>query len=121
MTEKSEALLTAEIGERLKYARVSSDLSLSQLSELTGGVLSKSRISNSEQGTRRPSVEAAKTLAAALGTVTPAYLLCIDDPMNLSPGEIDLITKYRAADAKGQAEVRIKAEKEAQRTQKEER
>jgi hypothetical protein len=41
--------------------------------------------------------------------------------MNLSPGEIDLITKYRAADAMGQAQIREKAEKEAQRTQKEER
>jgi len=42
-------------------------LSLSQLAALTDGLYSKSRISNYEQGLRRPSIEAARTLAAALG------------------------------------------------------
>lgn len=113
-----EISLTREIGERLRYTRTCAGLSLSQLSELTGGTLSKSRISNYEQGLRRLSIEAARGLAEALGNVTPAYLMCLDDPMNLSADEIDLLKTYRATDAMGQALVRKKAESEAKRTAK---
>ena len=52
MTE-SEIALTKAIGERLRYARVCAELSLSVLSERTGGQFSKARISNYEQGLRR--------------------------------------------------------------------
>ena len=114
MTE-SEIALTKAIGERLRYARVCADLSLSVLSERTGGQFSKSRISNYEQGLRRLGVVGARLLAAALGTVTPAFLLCIEDPLNLTADEISLIAQYRATDARGRAKVREKAMAEAQR------
>ncbi len=107
--------MVREIGERLRYARNSAGLSLSQLSELTGGTLSKSRISNYEQGLRNLSIEAARGLAEALGNVSPAYLMCLDDPMNLSADETDLLKTYRATDAMGRARVGMKAEDEAKR------
>ena len=111
--------LSREIGERLRYARHSKELSLGQLSELTGRALSKSRISNYEQGIRRMSIEVARGLAWALGNVSPAFLLCVDDPLTLTADEIDLLKTYRAADAKGQAMVRKKAKEEAHRVTKE--
>lgn len=114
MTE-SEITLSNEIGERLRYARQCAELSLAGLSDRTGGQLSKSRISNYEQGLRRMGVEEARLLAAALGTVTPAYLLCIEDPLNLSADELDLLRQYRATDAQGRIAVRAQAGAEAQR------
>ncbi len=109
--------LSQGIGQRVRYARESKGLSLRQLSALTGGALSKSRINNYELGIRRISIEAARGLAAALGTCTPAYLLCVDDPMNLAADEIDLIQTYRGTDAKGRALVRKKATAEAKRAE----
>ncbi|WP_338081313.1 helix-turn-helix domain-containing protein [Allochromatium vinosum] len=70
--------LTEQIGQRLRAERKSLRLSLADLSERTG-TLSKSRISNYEQGIRRMGLEEARILADALGTVTPAYLLCLED------------------------------------------
>ena len=119
MQTESEHALTREIGERLRYARHSKGLSLGQISALTGGALSKSRISNYELGIRGMSVEAARLLADALGTCTPAFLLCVEDHLNLTADEIDLIQTYRATDAKGQALVRKKANGEAQRVAQE--
>ena len=119
MQSEAENALTREIGERLRYARHSKGLSLGQISALTGGALSKSRISNYELGIRRMSVEAARLLADALGTCTPAFLLCVQDPMNLTADEIDLIQTYRQTDAKGRALVRKKANGEAQRVAQE--
>jgi len=120
MQTESETALTREIGERLRYARHSKGLSLGQLSELTGGTLSKSRISNYELGIRRMSVEAARLLAEALGTCTPAFLLCVEDHLNLTADEIDLIQTYRQTDAKGRALVRKKANGEAKRAREDE-
>jgi transcriptional regulator with XRE-family HTH domain len=119
MQTESEHALTREIGERLRYARHSKGLSLGQISALTGGALSKSRIGNYELGIRGMSVEAARLLADALGTCTPAFLLCVEDHLNLTADEIDLIQTYRATDAKGQALVRKKANGEAQRVAQE--
>lgn len=62
--------LTKKIGWRLREVRTGQGLSLAELSVRTGDVLSKSRISNYEQGLRRPGIEEAQTLAAALGTVS---------------------------------------------------
>lgn len=76
---KPEHTLNHAMGARLRAARQERSLSLSQLAEETGGEYSKSRISNYEQGLRRMSVEAALALAKALGNVTAAYLLCVDD------------------------------------------
>ena len=64
--------MTKTIGNRIRKARYKAGLSLSQLSDKTPG-LSKSRISNYEQGIRRCPVEAALLLGPALG-VSPEYL-----------------------------------------------
>jgi transcriptional regulator with XRE-family HTH domain len=114
MTE-SEISLSNAIGERLRYAREAAGLSLRRLSERTDERLSKSRISNYKLGTRRMGIEEARLLATALGTVTPAFLLCIEDPVNLSADELDLLRQYRATDALGQIEVRKRAGAEARR------
>jgi transcriptional regulator with XRE-family HTH domain len=71
--------LTRKIGRRLQQARTARGMSLSQVSAETGGQLSKSRISNYEQGLRRMPIEAAVILAQALGGITPSWLLCLED------------------------------------------
>ena len=71
--------LTNQIGERLRAERKAQDLSLSDLAERTNGQLSKSRISNYEQGIRRMGLEESRILSEALGTVSPMYLLCLED------------------------------------------
>ena len=71
-------------------------------------------------GIRRLSIEAARLLPRALGSFTPAYLLCVDGPMNLATDEIELLQKYRATDAKGRASVWDKANVEAKRVAREE-
>ena len=65
-------------GEYLKNLRVGLDYSLQDLSNATGGKLSKSRISNYEQGTRKMAPEVAVILADALGA-TPAQILRLED------------------------------------------
>ena len=92
--------LTKKIGQRLRAARHAQRLSLAALAARTGS-LSKSRISNYEQGIRRMGLEEAQELAAALGTVTATYLLCLDDTSPLSNSEIDLVDLYRRADDRG--------------------
>lgn len=87
-TEKMD--LTRKIGQRLRSARQAQGLSLSELSTLTG-VLSKSRISNYEQGIRRMGIEEAQQLAVALVSVTPTYLLGLDDTDPLSNEERVLV------------------------------
>ena len=96
----AEMDLTKKIGQRLRAARQSRGLSLSELSNLTG-VLSKSRISNYEQGIRRMGLEEAQQLATALVSVTPTYLLCLEDTDPLSNDERVLVERYRQADSRG--------------------
>ena len=115
MTTTTDNALTKEMALRLRYARESRGLSLAALSDLTGGALGKSRISNYEQGIRRMSIEVARMLADAFGTVSAAYLLCLDDPMHLTPDEIELIRKYRDTDGKGRALIARKAQAEVER------
>lgn len=92
------------IAQRLRAARNAQNLSLAQLSERTAGALSKSRIGNYEQGIRRMGIEQAIILAKALGTVSPAYLLGLDDQeLGLSPEEQRLIAAFRATDDAGRA------------------
>lgn len=78
MNDADRALKKA-IGERLRAARHARGLSLSALAALTDGLYSKSRISNYEQGLRRLNNEGAEVLAAALGNVTAAQLLGLDE------------------------------------------
>jgi len=89
--------LTQRIGNRLREARHDQQLSLSELAERTG-CYSKSRISNYEQGLRRMGLEESMVLAAALGTVSPTWLLCLDDNPALDQDEAALIARYRATD-----------------------
>lgn len=106
MTE-SELELTREIGRRLRAARHARGLSLAELAALTGGLYSKSRISNYEQGLRRPSVEGAQALAEALGNVSAVHLLCLEgtEPTAMSPEEMRLLDAFRRADADWQRRV----------------
>ncbi|WP_295436333.1 helix-turn-helix transcriptional regulator [uncultured Thiodictyon sp.] len=97
--------LSQAIGARLRAARQTAGWTLSQLAERTN-TLSKSRISNYEQGLRRLGIEAARELAAALGTVSAGSLLGLDDASNLGAEELDLIKSYRATDARGRALLR---------------
>jgi transcriptional regulator with XRE-family HTH domain len=92
--------LTKKIGQRLRAARQAQGLSLSDLSSRTGS-LSKSRISNYEQGIRRMGLEEAQQLALALGSVTATYLLCLDDKDPLSETERYLVERYRETDPRG--------------------
>ena len=89
--------LAHRIGERLRTARHACDLSLSQLSRLTGDALSKSRISNYEQGIRQLGKAEAQILAEALGTVSADYLLCQQKALGEDPDEERLLLLYRAA------------------------
>jgi transcriptional regulator with XRE-family HTH domain len=76
-------------------------LSLSQLAEKTGKKLSKSRISNYEQGNRRMGIEQAVMLAQALGEVSPIYLLCLEGGDALMGDERELLRLFRRIDRRG--------------------
>ena len=84
MTDKA---LTIMIGERVRYARGAADLSLQGLSDLinkeTGHFLSKARISNYEQGIRRPSIEAGAVICAALKRDLE-WLMCINEAEDMA-------------------------------------
>ena len=105
--------LTKKIGQRLRAARQAQGLSLSELSNRTG-TLSKSRISNYEQGIRRMGLEEAQELAHALGTVTPTYLLCLENTDPLSESERVLVAQYRKADDRGRDTILRVAEVQAE-------
>jgi hypothetical protein len=65
-------------------------------------VFSKSRIFDYEQRLRRIGLEEVQALAKALGTVSAAYLLCLDGKEILSAEELGLVRRFRATDASGQ-------------------
>jgi transcriptional regulator with XRE-family HTH domain len=92
--------LNKKIGQRLRTARMSQKLSLAELASRTR-TLSKSRISNYEQGIRRMGIEEALELAEALEGLTPTYLLCLDDTSPLDEAELALIERYRSTDERG--------------------
>jgi len=96
--------LTKQIGQRLRAARSAQKLSLSALAARTK-TLSKSRISNYEQGIRRMGIEEAQELAEALDGLTATYLLCLDDSSPLSPEEWTLVEHYRSTDPRGRATI----------------
>jgi transcriptional regulator with XRE-family HTH domain len=104
--------LTKKIGLRLREARRAQGLSLAELARRTND-LSKSRISNYEQGIRRMGIEEAQVLSTALGTVTATYLLCLDDNGLISGPERDLLEYYRQADSRGKDTIQRVAESEA--------
>lgn len=92
--------LTKKIGLRLREARKAQGLSLAALSARTSS-LSKSRISNYEQGLRRMGLEEARGLASALGTVSATFLLCLEDEEYVTERESALLGFYRQADSRG--------------------
>jgi transcriptional regulator with XRE-family HTH domain len=105
--ERSEVVeRNKRMGERLRRARNALDLSLTELSAQTDGVLQKSCISNYEQGIRRMGIEQAELLAQTLGTVSVQYLLCLDDDGFISPEERDLVERLRRTDDRGRDAVR---------------
>lgn len=107
MITDSEHALNREIGARLRAARQARGLTLTELAALTDGLYSKSRISNYEQGIRRLSIEGAEALAAALGNVSAAHLLCLDDggQQRLSADEQQLVDAFRRTDDDGRRRV----------------
>jgi len=97
--ETEAALISRRIGERLRSERHRRGWSLNDLSLRTNGLLSKSRISNYEQGIRRMGMEAAEHLANALETVSPAWLFLLDDKGRIDDEEWRLIQSFRTMDA----------------------
>jgi len=93
----------AESGLRLKSARMTKGMKLQGLADLTTN-LSKSRISNYEQGLRLMDPDAAHQLAKVLG-ISAAWLLCVDDEPGLSPDELALLNKYRQTDERGKKNI----------------
>ncbi len=89
--------ITQRISQRLREERGRQNLSLSGLSKRTHDALSKSRISNYEQGIRRPGVEEVLALGEALD-VSPSYLLGLDDSDQLTQQEHEIIGLYRSVD-----------------------
>ncbi len=105
MTNAEEDALNRAIGRRLRAAREARALSLAALAELTGGRYSKSRISNYELGLRRLPIEGAQSLAEALGNVSAAHLLCLDQNCAAGPEEAELLRNFRALDAADREQV----------------
>jgi transcriptional regulator with XRE-family HTH domain len=95
MSKQAESTTTP--GERLRAARTAKGWSLTELSQRTGDRLSKSRISNYEQGLRQMSPDVAAMLAEALGSVAAPWLLCEDSPA-LSREEVQLAAAWRRGD-----------------------
>ena len=102
MTPESEAI-TRAIGKRLRAQRQALGLSLSELAERTNDALGKSRISNYEQGIRRMGLEEAEALAAALGTVSPAFLLGLNSEGPITAHEHRILDAYRTLDPQSRA------------------
>jgi transcriptional regulator with XRE-family HTH domain len=104
--------LNKQIGQRLRAARQSHKYSLSELAARTRS-LSKSRISNYEQGIRRMGIEEAVELSEALEGLTPTYLLCLDDNSPFGRKELELIKQYRSTDDRGRETISQVAEAQA--------
>jgi transcriptional regulator with XRE-family HTH domain len=85
-----------EAGKRLKAAREDKKLTLGELSKRLGGLLSPSRLSNYEQGTRMIGVKESIALAPILG-VQPSHLLCVDiGEGEMTVQETELLRNFRA-------------------------
>ena len=98
--------LSVRIGRRLAQLRNEKKLTLEELAKATDDLLSKSRLSNYEQGTRRLAIEDAVILARELGS-SAAYLLCLDDDKSdLSKDERTLISNLRSLPGQEQAAYR---------------
>lgn len=98
--------LSVQIGRRMAQLREEKKLTLEELARATGDLLSKSRLSNYEQGLRRLPIEEASILARPLGC-TAAYLLCLDDDnSSITKDERTLIDNLRSLPPQEQAAYR---------------
>lgn len=86
------------IGQHLSYLREHNNLSLRDLSALTGG-LSIGYLSDIEHGRTTPSIESVEKLAGAFGMSVPVFMGGAD--LELAPDEQRLIEAYRAGDVVG--------------------
>lgn len=68
----------AEIGRRIREARLAKGWKLWELSEKTGGILSETRISGYEHGDKLPGPDVVALLAKTLGR-RAAYMMCMED------------------------------------------
>lgn len=92
----SDAEWRRRIGQRIQELRNLKGWSLSKLAVQTSDRLTKSQVSNYEQGARMPGPEEATVIGEALGE-SPAHILCLDDEMPvLSKTEAKLIQDLRA-------------------------
>jgi transcriptional regulator with XRE-family HTH domain len=82
-----------EIGRRIRLMRKQHQLSLEALAKATDGKLSKSRISNYEQGLRMPGPQEANVLAKVLG-VDAAWLMCLQSVFTAQA--IELMRNWQA-------------------------
>lgn len=93
-----------EAGRRLKAAREDKGWTLGELSKRLGNILSPSRLSNYEQGTRMIGVREALALHSVLG-VQPSHLLCVDiEEGEMTPQEMELLRNFRALPEKDRAD-----------------
>lgn len=83
-----------EIGKRLRAERDKLDISLEELQTRLGNKLSKSRVSNYEQGLRLPKPGEIKILADFYG-VPGSYLMCLDEDGDMNQEEMDFLRNYR--------------------------
>jgi transcriptional regulator with XRE-family HTH domain len=85
--------LALEMGRRIREARDWSRLTVLQVSNAMGGLLSQPRISNYEQGLRQIGPREALLLAQVLH-VDAAYLLCVED-QSMTEQERELLKSFR--------------------------
>ncbi len=106
--------ISAEIGARLRAARHAQNLSLAALSARTDPPIMQSRISNYEQGLRRMGLEAADSIARALGDISVAQLLGLDGVSPWTEQEVRLLDAFRATDERGRTAIIGVAKAEAE-------
>jgi transcriptional regulator with XRE-family HTH domain len=102
------------IGDRLRAARRELKLTRAGLSALTDPPLTNTRIRNYEQGRRRPGLEEAHNLSAAMGNITATYLLGFDTYSTFTEQELLLIEQFRCTDDRGRAALLALAREEAE-------
>lgn len=82
-----------EIGERLKAARKSKDMSVYKLSQLSE--ISETHIRDLERGDRNPSFSTLERLAKPLGLSLPDLIKESDEVSYLNENEKDLVEYFR--------------------------
>lgn len=83
-----------EIGERLYYWRSKKDMSIYNLSKISG--ISEGHIRNLENGKKQPTFKTLQTLANALNISLLELLNTDSEAVYLSEGETKLIQLYRS-------------------------